>query len=55
MGRVWALLTYRRRAVPAGALVHDSVRARIEKDPAYGARVPRDAVWEDQQWLTPTV
>jgi uncharacterized protein (DUF2235 family) len=55
MGWVWAALTYRHRPVPPGAKVHDSVRARIEKDAAYASRIPDDAVWEDAQWLTPTL
>ncbi|MGW0821311.1 DUF2235 domain-containing protein [Streptomyces sp. NPDC002845] len=52
MGRVWALLGYRRRELPPGAHVHDSVRARVEKDEAYAQRIPETAVWSDPDWLT---
>jgi hypothetical protein len=51
MGWVWALLTYRRRAVPRAGRVHASVRLRIEADGRYGDRIPNDATWEDEQWL----
>ncbi|MEV6333125.1 DUF2235 domain-containing protein [Nocardia vinacea] len=50
MGWIWALLTYRRRKVPAGARVHASVRSRCESDATYGKRIPRDVMWEDEQW-----
>ncbi|WP_418961143.1 DUF2235 domain-containing protein [Streptomyces tritici] len=53
MGRVWALLTYRRRRVPAAAHVHESVRLRTEADPAYATRLPADVTWADPGWLTP--
>ncbi|WP_406865077.1 DUF2235 domain-containing protein [Streptomyces sp. HUAS MG47] len=51
MGRVWALLTYRRRRVPATARVHETVRLRTESDPAYGARLPAGVEWTDRTWL----
>jgi hypothetical protein len=38
MGRVWALLTYRRRALPRGARVHTSVRRRT-RPPTYTQRL----------------
>lgn len=50
MGWVWALLTYRRRPVPAGARVHHSVRARLAADPGYRAKLPADAVWDEPDW-----
>ncbi|MFI6367079.1 DUF2235 domain-containing protein [Nocardia sp. NPDC050630] len=50
MGWIWALLTYRRRKVPASARVHASVRSRCESDTTYGKRIPRDVIWEDEQW-----
>ncbi|MCX4987186.1 MULTISPECIES: DUF2235 domain-containing protein [unclassified Streptomyces] len=50
MGRIWALLTYRRRKVPADARVHASVRAR---DARYRDRIPSTALWADTAWLTP--
>lgn len=53
MGRVWALLTYRRRRVPDGARVHDTVRLRIESDAAYGKRIPAGVGWADKEWLSP--
>lgn len=52
MGWIWGLLTYRRRRLPEGARVHASVRTRIGKDPAYGSRLPEDAAWADEDWLT---
>lgn len=53
MGWVWALLTYRRRSLPAGAQVHCSVRARAEASGEYRNRIPADAAWEDERWLIP--
>jgi uncharacterized protein (DUF2235 family) len=50
MGRVWALLTYRRRRLPADAQVHASVRAREAR---YRDRIPSTALWADTDWLTP--
>jgi uncharacterized protein (DUF2235 family) len=52
MGWIWALLTYRRRGLPQGAHVHESVRARLAKDAAYADRIPPTAVWSDTGWLT---
>jgi hypothetical protein len=52
MGWIWALLTYRRRGLPQGAHVHESVRARLEKDAGYAGRIPPTAVWSDTGWLT---
>ncbi|MFG2332678.1 DUF2235 domain-containing protein [Streptomyces sp. NPDC048604] len=54
MGRVWALLTYRRRRVPAKARVHESVRLRTESDPSYAERLPADVTWTDRTWLSPS-
>ncbi|HEU4514132.1 MAG TPA: DUF2235 domain-containing protein [Nocardioidaceae bacterium] len=53
MGWVWAFLTYRRRPVPPAARVHASVRHRLETDGQHRDRIPTDATWEDDQWLTP--
>ena len=53
MGRIWALLTYRHRPVPATARVHQSVQDRISAEPSYGSKVPKTVVWEDMAWLTP--
>ncbi|MCX4672306.1 DUF2235 domain-containing protein [Streptomyces sp. NBC_01381] len=53
MGAVWALLTYRRRRVPDGAQVHESVRLRIESNGAYGKRIPASVGWADKDWLSP--
>ncbi|MFC9294509.1 DUF2235 domain-containing protein [Streptomyces sp. NPDC057011] len=53
MGAVWALLTYRRRRVPDGARVHETVRLRVEDDAGYGQRIPAGVVWADKDWLTP--
>ncbi|MGW3665160.1 DUF2235 domain-containing protein [Streptomyces sp. NPDC005141] len=50
MGRIWALLTYRRRKLPADAQVHASVRTR---DARYRDRIPSTALWADTAWLTP--
>jgi uncharacterized protein (DUF2235 family) len=47
MGWVWVLLTYRRRQVPAGASVHQSVQARLAHDPNYAPGLPDDVVWVD--------
>lgn len=50
MGRTWALLGYRRRTVPEGALVHASVQDRVARDPAYASRLPARHEWDDLQW-----
>jgi uncharacterized protein (DUF2235 family) len=47
MGWVWALLTYRRRQVPAGASVHQSVRDRLARDRRFAPGLPGDVVWVD--------
>jgi hypothetical protein len=55
-GWFWGILTWRRRPLsPAEApLVHASVRARIEADPAYELPLgPGEVVWEDPDWTTP--
>jgi len=54
MGRAWALLGHRRRAVPEGARVHASVRDRVAGDPAYGRRLPATHEWDDPQWYERT-
>ncbi|WP_102141896.1 DUF2235 domain-containing protein [Mycobacterium hubeiense] len=51
MSWAWSLLVPRRRPVPAGAKVHASVRARIERQPGYGRRLPSDVVWAEPDWL----
>ena len=52
MGRIWALVTYKRRSVPDGASVHSSVRIRREKDPSYGKDRFRGGVeYVDTHWL----
>jgi uncharacterized protein (DUF2235 family) len=54
-GLLWNALVLRRRAVPAEAQVHASVRDRIAMDGAYGRRLPAGAIWEDTQWLAPRI
>ena len=51
MGRVWALLTYRRRRLPHRALVHSSVAVRAGSDPAYRMRLPAEVDWADIDWV----
>jgi uncharacterized protein (DUF2235 family) len=54
MGRIWALLTYRRRPVPPGTVIHASVRDRLAADPGYGLPEPVEAyTWADEDWTTP--
>jgi hypothetical protein len=53
MGWIWALLTYRHRRIPDNARIHESVRARIAADPAYGKRIPTTVAWDDEDWLIP--
>lgn len=53
MGWIWVLLTYRHRAIPPTAHVHESVRARIDSDPGYAKRIPRTVTWDDANWLSP--
>ncbi len=50
MGWYWALLTIRRRPIPATARIHASVKQRMAKYPDYGrGRVPSDS-WADINW-----
>jgi uncharacterized protein (DUF2235 family) len=55
MGLVWAALTYRHRRIPPGARVHCSVQPRLTADPSYEHKMPRDVVWDDENWLTPKI
>jgi uncharacterized protein (DUF2235 family) len=51
MGWPWALLTYRRRPIPAGARIHASVQARIESDPTYKFPASEgSSLWDDPEW-----
>jgi uncharacterized protein (DUF2235 family) len=52
MRRIWALATYRTRAVPHGARIHASVRDRLEQQPGYRRRLPASVVWENDHWQT---
>ncbi|HST47529.1 DUF2235 domain-containing protein [Jatrophihabitans sp.] len=52
MGRVWGLLTYRRRPLPANAQCHASVRARVAALPDYQRKVPSTVTWADEDWTT---
>lgn len=55
MGWIWALLTYRRRPLPAGVRLHRSVRDRMEADPSYRLRrTPPDDAWYDDRWAQPS-
>lgn len=52
MGWRWALLTTRRRPVPADARIHASVQQRIAKQPGYDqGRLPQNS-WADVDWLS---
>lgn len=51
MGRIWALLTYRRRPIPPGAQVHASVRQRADYGSHYQSRIPADVTWAEPGWL----
>ena len=53
MGRIWAVLTFRRRPIPPGAHVHASVDARRAAVPGYAPGIPPDVVWADPDWATP--
>lgn len=50
MGKVWALATYRKRPLPAGCRVHESVQHRISREPGYAARLPLGVVWDGPSW-----
>lgn len=51
-GRAWLLLGRRTRTDPPRALVHASVRTRVEADPRYArGRLPH-ATYVDERWLT---
>jgi uncharacterized protein (DUF2235 family) len=55
MGWFWALATYRRRPMPEGARVHDSVKDRIAADIGY--RLPTEVgedAWTDEDWTQPS-
>lgn len=49
-GRLWALLVWRGRAIPPGAHVHASVRARMDGDDRYRPAIPADVTWVDDAW-----
>lgn len=51
MGRIWALLTYRRRPVPHGAKVHASAQARRDAT-GYGRSIPADVEVIDPGWAS---
>jgi uncharacterized protein (DUF2235 family) len=53
MGKIWAIMTYRHRRVPAAALVHQSVQDRIATEHNYAIKVPETVAWDDAKWLTP--
>lgn len=50
MGRIWLLLTYRRRPIPANAKVHSSVQIR-RNTTGYGKSLPAQPTWADPNWL----
>ncbi len=51
MGRVWAVLTYRTRPIPAGARVHASVSDRGIEDPGLTVEINQsDVVTDDVDW-----
>ena len=50
MGRAWRLVGYRRRVVPPGALVHDSVRERLAAGVGYAFTLPDGATYTDPGW-----
>lgn len=52
MGKVWALVGYRKRVVPKGARVHDSVRERLAAGVGYGFTLPDGASYADPRWFT---
>ena len=55
MGWFWALATYRRRPMPEGARVHDSVKDRLAADIGY--RLPTEVgedAWADRGWTEPS-
>lgn len=51
MGRWWSVLGPGRREVPAGALVHASVLARMEADPGYRPTLPADHRVVEDGWV----
>jgi uncharacterized protein (DUF2235 family) len=53
MGKVWALVGYRKRVIPPRARVHASVRARMEAGLGYAPKVPDGVQWVDEDWAVP--
>ena len=53
MSRWWKVLGPGRRKVPADALIHASVRDRVEKDPNYAKRLPKTPKYVCDDWRTP--
>jgi uncharacterized protein (DUF2235 family) len=52
MGWVWAVLTTRTRPIaPEDALVHSSVRDRMQAVPGYGPSLPASVRWDDPGWV----
>jgi uncharacterized protein (DUF2235 family) len=54
MGRIWALATYRRRPIPAGAEVHASVRDRMATTDYALPTDEQSITWVDDDWSEPS-
>jgi len=52
MAAAWGLLGSRTRRIPEKAILHASIRRRLESDPAYAARLPRQYTFADADWLS---
>jgi uncharacterized protein (DUF2235 family) len=52
-GALWAVLTFRRRPVPPGAMVHASVRSRLADDRTRLPSPPESYTWVDEDWTAP--
>jgi uncharacterized protein (DUF2235 family) len=53
MSRWWRLLGPGSRTVPATALIHASVKDRLDKDPNYARRLPNTPNFVNADWRTP--
>lgn len=54
-GLVWRIAGSRRRRIPDGARLHNSVQIRMAANAKYHPRLPKTYTWEDEQcWGAPT-
>jgi len=48
---IWKIFIDRTRPIPANALIHSSVRHRLEAPGSYKRRIPSGSQWADPNWI----